>query len=502
MDLQNIVAIVIQKRMVERIVDNMNLFTVYSDYYSVDYLTCQQYQDLMDHGWRRGGRYIYLPDNENNCCPQITVRNCMSTFCATKHQQRVKKQFYDYIKGKNHTVPKNNQTKTTVHIPEIYKESISTLILDSFQNSLSLSSLITVDSSFINLSIKYEKHIPFISSTFLLKILPIIKREYKGDIDLLIHQFEYYLQSKIQDNSIYSFIQSVSIQKNYINIYIKDCFTKDIYLTKDIQNNNNNNIHINPFFINNKPHILTFSLEKPSFKRKLYELYKKYQKEVFHEDDITEESYKENNIETCLIYSSKEDVNYGTYYFIWYLDNVPIAVDILDILPGGISSVYFFYDPIYKPLSLGIVSILKEIELTKQLHLPCHYLGYYVYNCPKMIYKTQFGPCELFCQQTQRWYPLKEALLALHNNKNGPLSLSSSVLEYKNNIHKLYLEKKSHFYWNSDSLHISIPKEYKVNEYIIFPILYIFFKDEKNLQNICTKTIHGLLFFDNIFFDF
>ena len=42
-----------------------------------------------------------------------------------------------------------------------------------------------------------------------------------------------------------------------------------------------------------------------------------------------------------------------------------VAVGVLDVLPSGVSSVYFFYDPDYKHLSLGKFSALKEIEFCR-----------------------------------------------------------------------------------------------------------------------------------------
>ena len=32
------------------------------------------YQELIDRGWRRSGKYIYKPDTFKTCCPQLTIR--------------------------------------------------------------------------------------------------------------------------------------------------------------------------------------------------------------------------------------------------------------------------------------------------------------------------------------------------------------------------------------------------------------------------------------------
>jgi len=37
-------------------------------------LTPQDYQDLIDRGWRRSGKYVYKPTMKETCCPQYTIR--------------------------------------------------------------------------------------------------------------------------------------------------------------------------------------------------------------------------------------------------------------------------------------------------------------------------------------------------------------------------------------------------------------------------------------------
>ena len=37
-------------------------------------LTVDDYQYLIDHGWRRSGTWLYLPTNSKCCCPNYTVQ--------------------------------------------------------------------------------------------------------------------------------------------------------------------------------------------------------------------------------------------------------------------------------------------------------------------------------------------------------------------------------------------------------------------------------------------
>lgn len=83
-----------------------------------------------------------------------------------------------------------------------------------------------------------------------------------------------------------------------------------------------------------------------------------------------------------------------------------ICVSICDPLKQGWSAVYTFFDIEYSHLSLGTFSILKQIELLKHRHLDYLYLGYWINDCDKMNYKTQFKPCEGFTNE--HWITLHE----------------------------------------------------------------------------------------------
>ncbi|XP_020610871.1 arginyl-tRNA--protein transferase 1-like isoform X1 [Orbicella faveolata] len=37
-------------------------------------MTCLDYQDLFDRGWRRSGKYVYKPTMKTTCCPAYTIK--------------------------------------------------------------------------------------------------------------------------------------------------------------------------------------------------------------------------------------------------------------------------------------------------------------------------------------------------------------------------------------------------------------------------------------------
>ena len=60
-------------------------------------MTCQDYQDLIDRGWRRSGRYCYKPTMNKTCCPQYTIKCDATQFQMTKSQKKILKKFRNFI---------------------------------------------------------------------------------------------------------------------------------------------------------------------------------------------------------------------------------------------------------------------------------------------------------------------------------------------------------------------------------------------------------------------
>ena len=86
------------------------------------------------------------------------------------------------------------------------------------------------------------------------------------------------------------------------------------------------------------------------------------------------------------------------------LDARQLGVAVTDVLPNGLSAVYTFYDPEEERRSLGRYAILWQIGEAARLGLKAVYLGYWIKNCRKMNYKTEYRPIELLVNQ--RWVTL------------------------------------------------------------------------------------------------
>lgn len=91
----------------------------------------------------------------------------------------------------------------------------------------------------------------------------------------------------------------------------------------------------------------------------------------------------------------------NTKYVSFRVNDKLVAVAVMDQLDDGFSAVYTFFKPEMAERSLGRLAILWQIEHCKQANLPYLYLGYWIKNCDKMNYKTQFRPLELYIED--RW---------------------------------------------------------------------------------------------------
>lgn len=78
------------------------------------------------------------------------------------------------------------------------------------------------------------------------------------------------------------------------------------------------------------------------------------------------------------------------------LDGKLVASAVTDSTTDGLSAVYTFFDPTLPKRALGRYCILQQIEFCKMMNLPYLYMGYWVNDCRKMAYKTDFLPQEHF----------------------------------------------------------------------------------------------------------
>ena len=85
----------------------------------------------------------------------------------------------------------------------------------------------------------------------------------------------------------------------------------------------------------------------------------------------------------------------------FYLDQQLVAVAVVDVATHGLSAVYTYFEPDLANRSLGRFAILTLIEKAREMGLQYVYLGYWIRDCDKMNYKSEYRP--LLVYDGQGW---------------------------------------------------------------------------------------------------
>ncbi len=120
------------------------------------------------------------------------------------------------------------------------------------------------------------------------------------------------------------------------------------------------------------------------FDEESYALYQHYSVQK-HGSETTEANYWDFLINSAV----------DTIMMKYCLGDRLIGIGWVDVLPRSLSSVYFAYDLEFSKRRLGIYSVLKEIELARDMGRSFLHLGFWVDRCQAMSYKQQFNPHEL-----------------------------------------------------------------------------------------------------------
>jgi len=134
-------------------------------------------------------------------------------------------------------------------------------------------------------------------------------------------------------------------------------------------------------------HLKTY-IQTPTLTQEHLNLFEKYH---LHMQEKKEWNYNETTAEHYYnsFVAGHEDFGYEVLYFD---EGKLIAVDLIDVLVDGVSSIYFYYDPEYAHLSLGKFSLYNQIKYAQKAKQKWIYLGYYVEECPSLSYKAEYTP--------------------------------------------------------------------------------------------------------------
>eukprot|EP00172_Hildenbrandia_rubra_P000585 Plantae.Rhodophyta-Hildenbrandia_rubra.ctg1313.p1 GENE.Plantae.Rhodophyta-Hildenbrandia_rubra.ctg1313~~Plantae.Rhodophyta-Hildenbrandia_rubra.ctg1313.p1 ORF type:complete len:581 (+),score=53.37 Plantae.Rhodophyta-Hildenbrandia_rubra.ctg1313:434-2176(+) len=451
------------------------LFAAWSEHlYPHDYFL------LMNRGWRRSGKYLYRPNNGSSCCQQLTIRMEAARFTPSKSQSKVLRRFEKFVQPSQEVPTRGGSAKTgnsqgssrapkrprhgkhtgasneahsagKVQVDEsskrVFRNLIQRALLSLDKSRLGISDKVDVSNLQYNLEFRTqaskqvscegrEKRKKKAATTANVSsnvafILAAVERSCTQSSRSYSYERQMVLcraiANALRSVSQKNLIQNVeSTPPGFLNIW-----TNLLLPTSPCSSHDDREAQrVPPSSLRNKnPHTiplprgrnLNITLVRPVFQRDAFNLYQRYQ-QVIHSSppkDNPERSYQRFLVDSPLV----KHGHYGSFHMRYAIDDKLIAVGVVDIVPGCLSSVYFFYDPDLKDLTLGVVSVFKEIDWirnvgvkTLNLDLKWYYMGYAIYGCQKMEYKFRFRPSFVLDDKTWSWIPVETVLADMDAN--------------------------------------------------------------------------------------
>ncbi|XP_047346528.1 arginyl-tRNA--protein transferase 1 isoform X4 [Vespa velutina] len=382
-------------------------------------LTVQDYQNLIDRGWRRSGSYCYKPTMDQTCCPMYTIKCEALNFKISKSQKKILKRMTKFLRNE---LKKDEIMDTNDERQDITETS-------TIQEGNNSSSIPCKKAKFLRIERKQKK---LLAQGKSLKEIETAFKESKQQnyVKTLEELFDEIwtgtkkLELKLVRTSPMSSGYLMTSKKSY-EVYKKYQSTIHRIPTEKITEQ-----QYTRFLVKSPLQIKLVRVRTEEFLKSLdisANLYKKYQMAIHGDEpeECNKKTFVNFLVESPLqewIPENGPPQGYGSFHEQYWLDNELIAIGVIDILPSCVSSVYFFYDPEYSFLSLGTFSSLKEIYLTRHLNkiannLKYYYMGFYIHTCPKMRYKARMKPSKLLCPETYVWCDIEPCLASLDKEK-------------------------------------------------------------------------------------
>ncbi|KRF79340.1 arginyl-tRNA--protein transferase 1 isoform X3 [Drosophila virilis] len=325
-------------------------------------LTCDDYQELIDRGWRRCGNYCYKPQNDITCCPCYTIKCDALEFKLTKSNKRILRRMNKFLRdGKRE--PSEQQQQTAGESK-------------------------TADDADVGVGVNASDPQPQLPD----KKPSVINVE---QVESLAAEMKSACPAPGLDVTAGKGDPAASLSVS------NKCKTL-------ISNLNPPRKKAKQMRLERRQAKLGAPLEQPSHTKTLKQ--EKSLKDFLAAPCETDKHHLKHQTT-----EDAPDMGYGSFHHQYWLDGKLIAVGVIDILPGSVSSVYFFYDPDYSFLSLGTYGSLREIDLVQTIAervpaLKYYYMGFYIHSCPKMRYKGKLSASYLLCPETYVWVPLTDAV--------------------------------------------------------------------------------------------
>ncbi|PNF20433.1 Arginyl-tRNA--protein transferase 1 [Cryptotermes secundus] len=417
-------------------------------------MTVQDYQDLIDRGWRRSGRYCYKPTLNVMCCPTYTIRCAALDFKISKSQKKVIKRLNRFLShgdtkagddsksaGESFSTLEYSDFSGVMDIPDLHQKVLRAE--KNFENT----KIVSVDPS---LSRRLEnrhdgeettwareedccKMDSLTGDTVMVPAAPMegavageVRKTCRPGVGPDANRPPCKKAKLVRLERKRQKILNQGYNQEAADAMLKQRGPQQ-QEGKSLENLLNEQLPANPA---HRLELVLLKVGTPEFMHSLVdsqELFAKYQMAIHNE---TPEECNSQLFYEFLVDSPLEPWHpldgpphgYGSFHQQYWMDGRLIAVGVIDILPRCVSSVYFYYDPELGQLSLGTYASLREISLTQSLHghasaLQYYYMGFYIHTCPKMRYKASYKPSFLLCPEAYTWHPVSECKTRLDRSK-------------------------------------------------------------------------------------
>ncbi|EQC38432.1 hypothetical protein SDRG_04141 [Saprolegnia diclina VS20] len=369
-------------------------------------LAIDDYQALIDRGWRRSGMHLYQPDRDEICCVPYTIRLHAPQFTPSKAHVRVQRKLEAFLEHRNGSKKRKRPDDDDEAGPQAKKTSPSpTCVLLQTQLETAVWAYLESwidDTAAAKTTLQPKIQVQRTKAT---ASKAIDRGAYTSPV---AHAISAYLKKHAT--------ASISAADVAVAIAARMTLPSSDMTVSAVNGFLNFSVDDEPALVSAPP---TSPLQTPASPRhsskrdwvletvrpvntpEIYDVYKAYQAHVHDDNAVTPSSFESFLVQSPLpaVPGSAE----GSFFQLYRLDGELVAVGVIDVLGANWSSVYFFYKPKYAHLQLGTYSVLREIARCTRGN---YYMGYYIGSCVKMQYKARFTPSELLCPKTLTFVPL------------------------------------------------------------------------------------------------
>ena len=147
--------------------------------------------------------------------------------------------------------------------------------------------------------------------------------------------------------------------------------------------------------------------------------------------------YKSATLQESLLDQEEHNI-YDTYEVTVHDGDLLIAASFFDVGENSATSIMGIFDPAYSKFSLGLFTMLVEIEYGIATGRDLYYPGYFVPKYPVFDYKLRLGKMEYFYARDRTWFPFEK----FKNNQTPIHELRKKLRSLKKTLNEAGVKTK------------------------------------------------------------